>query len=177
MDSYEVLIQKTLWLESAHITLTLYFTMPQNSSRNRSEPSQNRSSPQVICKSSHGIHDRVELIEMEKELHASCGAYCGVCEFYTKKKNPHCPGCVSENGHLFWGECQLFACAKKHSVNHCGECPEFPCDLFVNQFDPAEGPKSAFMRAGLLAYRKKAGTDKYLEAVEKLDQSKEEKSR
>jgi hypothetical protein len=119
----------------------------------------------------------MELVEMEKELLAPCGAYCGVCEFYTKKKTPQCPGCASKKGHPFWGECQLFACAKKHSVDHCGDCTEFPCDLFINQFDPAEGPKSAFMRAGLLAYRKKEGTDKYIEEVERLAQSKEKKSK
>ncbi|MCK4498485.1 DUF3795 domain-containing protein [Candidatus Bathyarchaeota archaeon] len=110
---------------------------------------------------------------MEKGLLAPCGTHCGVCEFYTKKKIPHCSGCASENGHPFWGECKLFACAKKHSVSHCGDCTDFPCELFLNQFDPAEGPKSAFTRAGLLAYRKKAGTDKYIEAVEKLIQSEE----
>ncbi|UCD97105.1 MAG: DUF3795 domain-containing protein [Candidatus Bathyarchaeota archaeon] len=111
-----------------------------------------------------------------KELLAPCGAYCGVCDFYTKKKTPHCRGCTSENGYPFWGECQLFTCAKKHSVDHCGNCTEFPCGLFVTQFDPAEGPKSAFTRAGLLAYRKNAGTDKYIEAVERLHHSKEKKN-
>jgi len=45
---------------------------------------------------------------------------------------------------------------------------DFPCDLFVGQFDPEHGQKSAIMRAGLLTYRKKAGKEKYLEIVKKL---------
>jgi hypothetical protein len=42
--------------------------------------------------------------------------------------------------------------------------------MFVNQFDPAYGQKSAFTRAELLAYRKKAGTKKYLEMIMKLEE-------
>jgi hypothetical protein len=39
----------------------------------------------------------------------------------------------------------------------------------VNQFDPAHGPKSVFTRAGLLAYRKKVGNEKYIEMAVKLE--------
>jgi hypothetical protein len=41
--------------------------------------------------------------------------------------------------------------------------------LFVNQYDPEHGQTSAFTRAGLLAYRKTAGTDKYEDMVKKLE--------
>jgi hypothetical protein len=53
----------------------------------------------------------------------------------------------------------------------CGECKAFPCDLFVRQFNPAHGPKNAFTRTGLVAYRKKAGTEKYIDMVVKLEES------
>jgi len=107
---------------------------------------------------------------MEKELLAPCGTYCGSCAYYTKERTPHCSGCATHEGHPFWGDCKLYACAKDHEVEHCGLCKEFPCDLFVNQYDPEYGQKSAFTRAGLLAYRKKAGTDKYNEMVRKLEE-------
>jgi hypothetical protein len=54
-------------------------------------------------------------------------------------------------------------------------CEDFPCDLFVNQFDPAHGQKSAFTRAGLLAYRKKEGTQKFIEMCKKLEEEGEPK--
>lgn len=110
---------------------------------------------------------------MAKTLLAPCGAYCGLCSYFTQEKTPHCSGCGVHKGHPFWGECKLHACATKHEVEHCGVCTDFPCDLFVGQFDPEHGQKSAIMRVGLLAYRKKAGTEKYIEIVKKLkEQSK-----
>lgn len=45
---------------------------------------------------------------------------------------------------------------------------EFLCDLFVNQYDPSNGPKSAFTRIRLPVYRKKAGNRKYIEKAVKL---------
>ena len=63
----------------------------------------------------------------------------------------------------------MYTCAGEHGVNHCGECKDFPCYLFVSQFDPAHGLKSVFTRAGLLAYRKKVGNEKYIEMAVKLE--------
>ena len=106
---------------------------------------------------------------MDENLLAPCGSYCGTCEFLNREEKPNCSGCGNQGGHPFWGECKLHACARKHRLSHCAECEDFPCELFVNQFDPAHGQKSAFMRAGLLIYRKKAGTEKYIEMVNKLE--------
>ncbi|UCE96411.1 MAG: DUF3795 domain-containing protein [Candidatus Bathyarchaeota archaeon] len=107
---------------------------------------------------------------MEEALLTPCGGHCGLCAYYKKERKPHCSGCRSHAGHPFWGDCKLYACAKDHSAKHCGLCREFPCDLFINQYDPEHDQKSAFIRAGLLAYRKKAGTDKYIEVVKKLEE-------
>ena len=106
---------------------------------------------------------------MENGLIAPCGTYCGSCVYYTKERIPHCLGCGTQKGRPFWGECKLYSCAKEKRVEHCGLCNEFPSKLFVNQYDPEHGQKSAFTRAGLLAYRKRAGTKKYLEMIKKLD--------
>ncbi len=106
---------------------------------------------------------------LDKKLLAPCGTFCGLCPYFEKKRTPHCSGCGNHKGHPFWGECKVYACATKHEIEHCGLCRDFPCDLFIEQFDPEHGQKSAIFRAGLLAYRKKAGTEKYLEMVKKTD--------
>lgn len=108
-------------------------------------------------------------MKMDVSLLAPCGLYCGTCKFFKREEKPNCSGCVNQNGHPFWGECRLFACAREQGVEHCGDCKQFLCDLFVKQFDPAHGQKSVFTRAGLLVYRKKAGTEKFVEMIEKLD--------
>lgn len=65
----------------------------------------------------------------------------------------------------------MYACAQERDVEHCGVCHAFPCDLFIDSYDPSHGPKSAVLRAGLLAYRARAGTAKYLDLVEKVRQT------
>ena len=62
----------------------------------------------------------------------------------------------------------MYLCAAEHDVDHCGLCNDFPCVLFIESFDPEHGQESAILRAGLLAYRKRAGTEKYVEMVKKL---------
>ena len=107
-------------------------------------------------------------IRLDEKLLALCGTNCGLCSYYTKERTPHCPGCNTQKGQPFWGSCKLYACAREHEVEHCGLCSEFPCDLFIDQYDPEHGQRSAFTRAGLLAYRRKAGTEKYIEITKKL---------
>ncbi len=99
-----------------------------------------------------------------------CGAYCGTCKFLKREAKPTCAGCGRQAGRPFWGVCKVYQCAADHGVAHCGVCEAFPCDLFVDQFDPAHGLQSVFTRAGLLAYRKRAGTDKYVEMVLRLQE-------
>lgn len=107
---------------------------------------------------------------MDDNLLAPCGSYCETCEFLKRKEKPSCLGCGNQLGRIFWGECKLYACVKSKGENHCGDCQDFPCDLFVNQFDPAHGQTSVFTRAGLLIYRKKFGPEKYIEIVRKLEE-------
>jgi len=110
----------------------------------------------------------LEKYKLDRELLAPCGAYCGSCSYFLKERTPHCSACGTHKGHPFWGECKLYACASEHKVEHCGVCSDFPCDLFVEHFDPESGQKSALLSAGLLEYRKKVGTEKDVELVKKL---------
>lgn len=105
---------------------------------------------------------------MNEKYLAPCGEYCGTCKFLNREEPPNCSGCGAEKGRPFWGTCKIFTCAAEHSVKHCGDCKKFLCDLFINQYDPSHGPKSAFTRAGLLAYRKKAGKEKFIDMATKL---------
>ena len=119
----------------------------------------------------------MELCELDKKLVAPCGEYCGFCLHCKKEKTPSCSGCGNHKGHPFWGECKLYTCATEHRVEHCGLCTDFPCDLFVGHFEGApdniEGQRDAILRVGLLAYREKAGTEKYFEMVKKLKDQEE----
>ncbi len=104
---------------------------------------------------------------LDKKLLAPCGTFCGLCQYFEKKRMPYCSGCGNHKGNPFWGECKVYSCSTEHGVEHCGLCKDFPCSLFIGQFDPEHGQKNAIFRAGLLVYRKKAGTEKYLEMVKK----------
>lgn len=87
-------------------------------------------------------------------LATPCGLYCGECLFYEKP----CKGCVPSGGKPSWGKCKTHACATEKKVEHCGECIEFPCSLFLNQYSRELGPWRVFYKAGQLLYRKKIGT-------------------
>jgi hypothetical protein len=109
---------------------------------------------------------------MNEKLVAPCGIYCGTCKFFSRKEKPSCSGCGNQNGEPFWGKCRLYACAKGR-VEYCGMCEDFPCDLFVNQFDPAHGQKSAFTRAGLLVYLRRVGSQKFIEMCKRLQEDEQ----
>ena len=63
-------------------------------------------------------------------VESRCGILCGECE-YREKMN--CGGCV----HIekpFWGDsCPVKSCCESKTLQHCGLCADFPCDL-LNQF-------------------------------------------
>jgi hypothetical protein len=87
-------------------------------------------------------------------LASPCGLYCGECLYFKEQ----CRGCVPSGGQPSWGKCRTYACTKTKNVEHCGECSEFPCALFLKQYSPALGPWRVFYKAGQLIYRKKIGT-------------------
>jgi len=87
-------------------------------------------------------------------LASPCGLYCGECLYYEKQ----CRGCVSSGGRPSWGRCKTYACTVEKKVEHCGECSEFPCTLFLSRYSRELGPWRVFYKAGQLIYRKKIGT-------------------
>jgi hypothetical protein len=97
-----------------------------------------------------------------------CGAYCNSCPVYKKR----CAGCIETKGNPLYLKdsgkdvCPVWKCAIEHKVEHCGLCKEFPCDMFLNWYDPKRGIVTALRRAGLLALRKKIGTDAWIKWIE-----------
>lgn len=59
----------------------------------------------------------------------ACGECCIGC---AKKMNGACNGCIESDGYVpEWadsGRCKIHACARKHDVQFCGICDEFPCE-------------------------------------------------
>ena len=102
-------------------------------------------------------------------LSAPCGEYCELCPQHIGG-GQHCVGCNFHRGHPAWGDCRLYACVSKHSIEHCGLCADFPCDFFIGHFDPnnPEGQRNAIVRTGLLAYRRKHGDKKWLDLAKRM---------
>jgi hypothetical protein len=103
------------------------------------------------------------------KLAAACGLYCADCEFYPET----CPGCGDIGGKPFWAaqfgmeHCALYNCAVNRSgLEHCGECIDFPCEIFLNLRDPnmndEEADASLAQRQKDLLRRKEIGTPAWL---------------
>lgn len=62
----------------------------------------------------------------------ACGECCTGC---SKKKAGQCKGCIETDGHCEeWTHsvrCPIHTCAKKHRVQFCGLCEEFPCQWLL----------------------------------------------
>lgn len=103
------------------------------------------------------------------KLAAACGLYCGDCEFYPEK----CAGCGHIDGKPFWAAeygmvyCALYnCCVNRSGLEHCGECIDFPCEIFTSLRDPAmsdeEFEKSLEKRKSDLLRRKEISTADWL---------------
>jgi len=78
-------------------------------------------------------------------LAAPCGIYCGDCEHLKTR----CSGCGTLAGKPFWTfdlrleVCPLYACCViEKGLEHCGLCPELPCETFQEFHDPALTPET-----------------------------------
>ena len=55
---------------------------------------------------------------MDSRMIASCGAYCGACDW---REKTDCPGCQEAKGRMFWGKCAVATCALAKGLLHCVE--------------------------------------------------------
>jgi len=67
-------------------------------------------------------------IEINKDLVAVCGLYCGACRKYQKGS---CPGC-QKNEKATW--CKTRTCCLSNGYSSCADCPENvdECKKFTN---------------------------------------------
>lgn len=63
----------------------------------------------------------------------ACGECCTGCE---KRRASKCKGCIEADGYVpEWadsGRCKVHQCARKHNVQFCGICQEFPCEQLTS---------------------------------------------
>jgi len=106
---------------------------------------------------------------MARTMMSPCGLDCASCEWHAGGKPPRCAGCVEIKGRPFWGICPTYTCVSNHKAGHCGTCDEFPCEKFLDMFDPndPEGRRTAVYRAGIEAYRARYGDEKATELIRK----------
>lgn len=70
-------------------------------------------------------------------IESRCGILCDKCDY---REQTGCKGCV----HIekpFWGDsCSVKACCESKTYEHCGKCPDFPCDLLKQfSYDEKQG--------------------------------------
>ena len=75
-----------------------------------------------------------------------CGVCCNSCE---RKEEGHCTGCTEMKQPFWGGECGVKSCCEAKGLDHCGVCPDFPCEMLSTMgveegFDPK--PKIAQCR-------------------------------
>ena len=124
-------------------------------------------------------------MEVNSNLLAPCGLYCGVCGVYyaTRDKNEklmtallnfyqdkisglenssisdlQCKGCLSDQRSVLCRTCSIRDCTQKKGYTGCHECDEFPCAQ-IEQLPIPVGKKVA-LRA--VPYRRKWGTEKWV---------------
>jgi hypothetical protein len=88
-----------------------------------------------------------------------CGRFCEVCE---SKTGEHCRGCVESDGKPYYsmgGVCPAWACAQKKNKENCGQCVTFPCETYLDTYNPERGRRSVLSYIGLLFLRNKKGAE------------------
>lgn len=125
-------------------------------------------------------------MEINSNLLAPCGLYCGVCSVYyaTRDENDpflekllgfyqskmpglesltiedlRCKGCLSDRTSFFCKACAVKDCTQKQGYAGCHECDTFPCE-HIDNFPVAVG-KKVIMRA--VPYRRVHGTEKWIQ--------------
>lgn len=121
-------------------------------------------------------------MEIEKELLAPCGLYCGVCGIRTahRTQDPKlkdklarayglspedisCEGCLSASPFKFCRVCAIRQCAGDRSFEGCYQCGDFPCSR-VNEY-PFPEARERILKA--VPRWRELGTERWVEAEEK----------
>jgi len=120
-------------------------------------------------------------MEINKDLLAPCGLYCGVCgvriasidnnrKFKERLATVYnvppdditCEGCLSDKVWNFCKVCSIKSCTIEKGYEGCHQCDDFPCQ-HVENF-PIPVGKKVIMRA--IPQWREMGTEKWVEAEE-----------
>jgi hypothetical protein len=94
---------------------------------------------------------------LRRRLAAVCGRNCELCDAY---RDLGCCGCGYQLGETRRGECAVFhCCIAERGLEHCGLCPDFPCQVFMSHASPLEVTR----RYRALCRRTEIGTIAWLE--------------
>ena len=97
---------------------------------------------------------------MKRIRAAVCGHYCGNCGPFLAHA---CCGCGYTLGQTCHGECAVFCCCViERGLEHCGLCPDFPCQIFLGHAPALEVAR----RYRALCRRAEIGTEAWLEEQE-----------
>jgi hypothetical protein len=99
------------------------------------------------------------LAEVNRDLLAPCGLYCGVCAVYIATRDDNekfkkrlttvydvpveqiqCKGCLSDDVFVYCTICQIKSCVKSKGYDACHQCEDFPCE-YVESFPYPVGKK------------------------------------
>ncbi len=94
--------------------------------------------------------------EDDFKMTAPCGLDCSICELHPAGKDDNlraylisrgipeeklpCPGCRELKGEcpVLRGSCATYQCAKKHDVDFCFQCGDYPCGRLNPSLDMAD---------------------------------------
>ena len=70
-------------------------------------------------------------------VESRCGILCNGCSWQEKVG---CKGCLNIEKPFWSDSCAVKACCEGKSLEHCGQCAEFPCELAKSfAYDEKEG--------------------------------------
>lgn len=71
----------------------------------------------------------------EYPLYAACGLNCGLCPRFHTDGTSRCPGCGGEGFYQKHPSCAIINCGKRHGVDYCFQCGEFPCKRYQKEHE------------------------------------------
>lgn len=96
---------------------------------------------------------------------ACCGLDCGLCPSYNSSGPSRCPGCAGPDFASKHPSCSVITCCvKKHHLDVCAQCPDFPCDKFAKRLDSPVDSKLTYQKLRHnMTFIKEQGLPKFLE--------------
>jgi hypothetical protein len=96
---------------------------------------------------------------------ACCGLDCGLCPSFNSSGPSRCPGCAGPDFASKHPSCGvLTCCVKKHHLEVCGQCAEFPCEKMAKRLDcPVDSVLTYQNIRHHMSFIKEQGLPKFLE--------------